>query len=359
MAKDHFIPASLIARFSADELNEPRSRKVWTLRSGGQRANVRAETIGYSNNLYAVDGELFPTRGVRAVDDVWSTYEGNLPGALNRLIDGTTTAEEWIDTLVPFVAAAFARDRGYERRVASRVGTRSWEELRAADPDLLDLLFGNTNIALNRLIEMDRFAARALASDWVVYEIEGDIVLPDLGYGFDLIDTCPDVVALMLPIGKGHVLSLTPSAEHRILISAGATWEPCIAHAKSPSPAESVNRALARTAQDFVAGTLSAIDSIRSTDLGVFKWEEVEAVLSIWPFSVDTRNLIGLDRVVRRMIHGQIDSFDGVILNRYQSLFELSPELSLISPLRKIRADRFLSVDDQGGVLLTVDFPES
>lgn len=105
MAKDHFIPASLIARFSEEIDDQVRRRKVWVARSNGSRAKVRAESVGYANGLYDVDQDMFPTRGHRAVDDVWASYEPQVFRVLDRLIDGSVTATEWVDTLLPFVAA--------------------------------------------------------------------------------------------------------------------------------------------------------------------------------------------------------------------------------------------------------------
>lgn len=195
----------------------------------------------------------------RAVDDVWSSCEGDLPRVLDRLIDGSVTAAEWIDTLVPFVAVSFARDRGYKSRVTGRLTRHSTKGLLAADPELAEFVLEDTNIALNRLIEMERFAARALASEWVVYEVADDLILPDVGYGFELVSEHPDVLALLFPIGRRHLLMLTPCASRRIMTTSGGKWKPSISYSQTQLPGHLLNRRLANTAQDFVVGTRTAI----------------------------------------------------------------------------------------------------
>ncbi|NHW49341.1 DUF4238 domain-containing protein [Paenarthrobacter sp. MSM-2-10-13] len=353
MAKDHFIPASLMARFSQDAVGPARKRKVWSLRSNGSRAEVRAEAVGYSNGLYDVDSGMFPTRGVRAVDDVWSSYEGDLPGVLDRLIDRSVTAAEWIDTLVPFVAASFARDRGYKSRVTRRLAN-STSGLFAEIPELAELALDDTNIAINRLMEMERFAARALASEWVVFEFDEDIVLPDVGYGFDLVSEDPDVLALWFPIGRRNLLMLTPCASRRVITRSEGEWKPSIYYSQTEVKVGELNRALAHTAQDFIVGTRTSIDDVRPEDLGRFDWHAIDEVLEQWPFSVDTRELGGLHRVVQAVVHGELESFDGVSLDRYGAVSELEPGGTFMAPNREIRAERFLAFDGIG-LVLSVD----
>lgn len=358
MAKDHYIPASLIGRFSDDESPGPlREKKVLTLRRNGHRAEARAESIGYSNNLYNVDESMFPTHGTHAVDKMWSTYESDLPRVLDRMVEGKLTAKEWINTLVPFVAASCARDRGYKHRVTSRLAPDPVGEPQEMDPGLTSLIFSETNIALNRVLEMERFAARAIASQWIVYQMDDDVVLPDVGYGFNLVNQDPDIIALMLPIGKRHILTLTPSPEHQILTSNGDIWSPCISYAQSPDAAATVNLELAKTAQDFLVATSSVVRDAEPASLGTFDWAQIDRILNLWPYNVDTRELMGLYPVVRALVNGEIKSVEGIRLDRYHNLTKVEPKGTLASAPPEMRADRLLTVDD-GRVFLTVHLPD-
>jgi hypothetical protein len=317
---------------------------------------VRAESIGYSNNLYNVDDSMFPTRGVRAVDDVWSSYESALPGALDRLIERSTSAHEWINILVPFVAATFARDRGYKYRVESRIGGRFESDAHSTDLDLRDVILDETNIAMNRVLEMERFAVRALASEWVVCELDDDVVLSDVGYGFDLVSENPDTVALMLPIGRRHLLVLTPCARTRIFDRSDDRWIPVITYVSDQAIVSRLNQELAKTAQDFVIGTLSAIESVDSARIGTFSWEGIDTILAAWPFNVDTRSLGGLYQVVRALVQREIDSPYEVLLNRYAALSNLEPEALFLFPRREVFAHHYLNMTETE-LVLTVDFP--
>jgi hypothetical protein len=348
LAKDHFIPASLIARFSEDSAGAARSRKVWALRANGSRAEVRAESIGYSNRLYDVDEDMFPTHGARAVDDVWGSYEPDLSRVLDRLIDGSVTAAEWIDVLVPFVAASFARDRGYQTRVKGRLSRGGLVEALPGELDRTDHILEKSNIAINRVMEMERFAARALACSWVVHEVDDDLVLQDVGYGFELVNEFPDVMATLFPVGRRHVLMLTPCPVRWILTMSGGEWRPVISHVRSECPSEWLNRALANTAQDFVVGSRSAVGHVEPGDLRFWDWDGIDQVLEQWPFGIDTRLLSGLHRVVRAVVHGGLESLDEVCLNRYQAITDLEPKAIVIAPRPHFRASRVLKFADAG-----------
>lgn len=351
MAKDHFIPASLIARFSEETDGEVRRRKVWVARSNGSRAKVRAESVGYANGLYDVDQDMFPTRGHRAVDDIWGSYEPQLSRVLDRLIDGSVTATEWVDTLLPFVAAPFGRDRGYKERVAGRLVRHASTGSRIADFDITEFILDDTNIALNRVMEMERFAARALASMWEVIEVDGDLILPDLGYGFDLINEYPDVLMMLYPIGRRHLLTLTPCPQRRILKRSPDRWVPDISYGKSLVSSDDINRVLASTAQDFVVGSNAAIDGIKTENFAVFNWDGIDEVLEQWPFNIDTLSLSGLHRVVQAIVHDELKSLEGVLLTRHKSLADLEPNGLFLAPSGGIRADQVLALDKAGLVL--------
>lgn len=351
MAKDHFIPAGLLARFTDDPKDSSRLSKVCSLRSNGARALVRAESIGYSRNLYDVDGEMFPTRGTRAVDSVWDSYEPDLSRALDKLIGGSVTASEWINILVPFVAASFGRDRGYKARVVGRFA----REIDVDRREFGELVLNDTNIAINRILEMERFASRALACEWTVCEVRDDLVIPDIGYCLELVHQYPDIISMQFPIGRRHLLILTPRPSGLILKKSNGGWGPTISYARLEVPSELLNRALATTAQDFVVGTRTSIDQVKADDLSQYTWETIDQILEQWPFRVDTRNLSGLRRAVQEIVDGNLDSLDHVYLDPLLAISELEPQAELVSATgRRVPADAFLTLH-RNGLDLSVD----
>lgn len=354
MGKNHFIPAALIARFSDEDAPDTRKKRVWTLRSNGHRSAATSGSIGFANRLYDFDESLFPSHGADTVDKLWDQYETELPAALDRMIGGTITAEQWIATIVPFVAAAFVRDRGYKTRMDARLADGV---LRDSDLDkelLRELVMSDASVTYNRVNDMERYAARALASYWSVYELDGDLVLPDLGYGFNVLSQAPDVVEMMLPIGKRHLLGLTPQPSRYVLYRQDDAWIPNISHARSVVPVSEINRVLAYTAQDFIVGTKAAVDDVDAADIGLFDWATLDRWLAAWPFNIDTRQLNGLHGVVQGVLANGVDALRGAFLNRHQAFANLDPRMTLLAARgESIRADRLLEVD-KTGLRLTV-----
>lgn len=220
----------------------------------------------------------------------------------------------------------------------------------AGSPGLFDI--AGTVVPPGRARPRHAWSARTRA--WVVYEVADDLVLPDVGYGFELVSEYPDVLALLFPIGRRHLLMLTPRASRRVMTTSGGKWRPSISYSQTQVPGQPLNRALANTAQDFVVGTRTALDHVGPEDFSLFNWDGIDEVLEQWPFRVDTRELGGLHRVVQAVVRGDLESLDGVSLNRYQALSEVEPQGAFIAPHRDIPADRFLALDGTG-LVLSVD----
>src|ERR1700716_3072013 len=88
MARDHFIPASVLGRFSAADTLPTRERALVV----GRRGKVfpaRAEQFGYVNGLYDVESSgvwLPPGKDdPGSVDEFINGYEPALPPVLDRL----------------------------------------------------------------------------------------------------------------------------------------------------------------------------------------------------------------------------------------------------------------------------------
>ena len=139
-AKQHYLPASFIGRFSNEKKGSLRERTVWVLEKGTSRSVERkAEDIGYLFNFYLLNGtQAIPDS---SIDDIWGAYEKKLNSALTALSDfrqKSIDANTWLRVLVPFVAGLFVRgpefvDRFNERAVIKGVyqsgfGDENWRK---------------------------------------------------------------------------------------------------------------------------------------------------------------------------------------------------------------------------------------
>ena len=119
MSKDHYLPASFIARFGALDKGSERKRdvKVWIARSDNLRAvQERAASFGYANNLYGASGECPGTNMTIPSFDSWR-YETELNAILDNVSDQRPVMlSDWLHVLVPFVAGLFSRGLDFNQR---------------------------------------------------------------------------------------------------------------------------------------------------------------------------------------------------------------------------------------------------
>lgn len=189
-------------------------------------------------------------------------------------------------------------------------------------------MFDKTHLNVNRVVEMNRFAARAIMCDWYVYEADGDLIVPDLGFGFDLLGNFEgrDVVGLMIPIGRRHILELVPVPERVVARRAtDGDWQALIVSAPSATTSAELNKYLAQCAQDFVAGTEEAVATVGPEDMATFDPASVDEVLNQWPFNVDTLILSGIHAPLDRLIHDEDVDLDAWQLDRFEGVTELDP----------------------------------
>src|SRR5690242_17178172 len=125
MAKDHYLPAALIGRFSSDSAGAARTRRMYYARRGMRRAALmKAENVGYQNSLYFTDNHGVVTQKSvppTTVDPFVNGYEPALPKALDALESpaGPSWAQ-WLRTLVPYIASLFARGQGFTSEFRQR-----------------------------------------------------------------------------------------------------------------------------------------------------------------------------------------------------------------------------------------------
>lgn len=343
MARDHFIPASFIARFSENPAPQARKSEVH-VKFRGKNISVkkRAEKIGYANSLYDIDKDFTSARQTNAVDLVWTSYESTLNPAIDDLVAGTLSAVDFVSIIVPFVAGFFARDVSYSSRTTSRI-----EHVHADLPNFIKKSMSEHNhVALNRLSELDFITPKLLASEWVVSETDGDLVLPDLGIGFNYVGMFEGVdgISYLLPLGPRSLLEITPLPALPLFKIADRGFYPAIVHSKEIRSAAKVNELLKVTSIRYCIGTKSAIDSVslpadrEITDL------DVDQCMMHWPFQPSLLEMKGLYPVVVALAKGEIgiDDLSEIRLDRHYWLRKVDPAAKIISVPSRTAAASFL-----------------
>ncbi|WP_082600032.1 DUF4238 domain-containing protein [Agromyces sp. Root81] len=307
MAGDHFVPAALLGRFSVDEGKRYRSRRLNVLRKGASRAYLaKAETVGYENNLYDVDFDAsMSEHGAGFVDALWKEYEPRLPTALDLLSEGRCDLDHWINVLVPFVASLLIRDRWYGERLANAHQWKDHEE-----GWLKDAVFSESNLNLNRIVQRNGIMGRLLVSRWSMLEVEDDLCTSDLGYAFELDQVerdgrVEDRVFLVVPLSRRAVLFVAPEPVVQVLEWREGRWgREILSLAHNQVNAADVNDTIARCAQDFVAGSQAAVDSVDPGSIGKISPAELQAIQEYWPYRARTNELAGVWGALRLAANG-------------------------------------------------------
>lgn len=343
MAKDHYIPASLIGRFSDDQSEKSRERMVYVRRKNTKKHPAKARNIGFRNNLYDVSREIYSLSEGRAVDNAWRDYEDGLTLALEALTYKKLTARQWVSIVVPFVGASCVRDPSYKERSESRKWVNS--EFASIFKNSLD----DTSLNLNRVAEMNRFVARAIASDWSIRETDGDLVTSDVGVAVNPVtpqEVTPEINSLIIPIGRRHFLELEPVSGRTIAVREDETWKIRVRYPKEKECSATINAMMAEHAQEFVAGTSEAIDSVESVEsLGVHSAEDLDLILASWPFG-KLNDMRGVHDPLRKIIEGNHVNLAKHQLDPFQGLRQLDPQVQFEEISLKIHASQFLRVSD-------------
>lgn len=306
MARDHFIPAAFLGRFSSDEGHPSRRRRLTVLRPQSLRPHhARAETIGSVKYLYDVDFDTSISQyGAHFVDALWGEYEARLPTALDMLAEGTCDLDHWINVLVPFVASLLVRDRWYSERLANA------HRRDNAELGLEDFILDDTNLNLNRIIGRNRFMGRLLVSEWGVSETSHDLCTSDLGYAF-VVDqvghegTAWDRVSVLVPVSRRTLLVIRPEPSVRVLERHGGRWGRRLNKFNTDSlDAAEVNALIARCAQDFIAGSEQAVSSVDSALIAKNSPDGLQSIQEYWPYRTKTAELAGVWAPLRRAVEG-------------------------------------------------------
>ena len=316
MAKDHFIPASFIARFS-DSPVEPSRKSIVGVRFRGNQKIVekRAEAIAYANDLYDVSEVLTPTGKKNAVDNVWSVYEPNIPKTLDALISRELTAHDFLETLVPFVAGFFCRDLYYEERVNHRL-----DRLNADIPqEINELVLGKDHLNTSRLQELDNFASRLLACIWIVHETDGNVILSDVGIAFQeetgFVGT--EGISYILPISARHIVRIVPLPIACPLKKVrDREFVPAIEYSDYILSSTELNGIFATVAQRYCVGSVEALSSISfSKEDQRLTVAQIDEAMNHWQFFPPALRMNGLHGLICELVSRQIDMDDA--LNSY------------------------------------------
>jgi hypothetical protein len=178
------------------------------------------------------------------LDIAWG-YESDLPAALDTLADRSIELDGsvWARTLVPFVAALFARGPDFQRNYEKRLppGIEQYIGMSAVD-----------NAIAGRLIDFQTLLAPVMAWRWRVHHFSESI---------DLItsDTCyaghgPRDLGYAIPIDRHTALVVTRS-DSRTILKWEQGWKACIEHYDEPdSNAPNLRRSIGAFAHQIVVG---------------------------------------------------------------------------------------------------------
>jgi hypothetical protein len=247
MAKDHFLPASVIGRFSPDNETSARQRSVYVLRKGRKTPfHIKAENVGYVNDLYRVSKLLLWDTTGTSIDPFLHGYEPALPAALDDLEQAAPMGlGVWLRTLVPYVAGIFVRGQDFIPRFMKRPIVAAFGEFNTPE---------NANSA--RFLELERMLAPVCCARWVVlHKNSGEsFVLNDLGVTATL-DKVTGEHGWAIPIGKDSILGIFPKEKRSLAHYEEGKWRPIIEHRPlDGTESKAFNDAIAHLATSFVIG---------------------------------------------------------------------------------------------------------
>lgn len=253
MARDHYLPAAYIGRFSGERRANLRSRDclIWTAHLGAsQPVQQKASSIGYEKGLYDLHPEgNSPSLGNSV--DTW-IYERELPYILDALSSGEhLSLSDWLHVAVPFVAGLFVRGPDYDTRYHERL---SAIDLPFSDKHALKKHQHNqANFA--RVVEMQSLLLPIMAARWKVIHATGThrCVLNDIGM-VPLFDPAVNSTGWAIPLDTRSLLFLMPRRRGCFgTFGRDGQWNAVIEHLDEPDEFfEGLNELTAATAQRFV-----------------------------------------------------------------------------------------------------------
>ena len=255
MARDHYLPAAYIGRFSDQFGTGVRARNcaLWTAHVGAESARLQsAESLGYARGLYDfADSGKGPSMGDSV--DSWK-YEDSLPRVLDSMCAGERLAlSDWLHVAVPFVAGLFTRGIDFNERYLRRL--QGLDIPFESDAEKNQYLTNITNFS--RMVELQSLLLPVMAAWWKIVHAKQsfEFILNDLGIT-PAFDPATGLRGWMIPLGLRAGLMLLP--RHRGCFGTfgtDGTWYTVIEHMSQPdSFFDGLQSQTARTASRFIVG---------------------------------------------------------------------------------------------------------
>lgn len=250
--KHHWIPATYIARFSAD-ITPSRTSQVHVYEFERDRHFVASvDKIAAERDFYTLrEGRR---KDPEMLEKLWASYETSLGPTLDRLISNDVDAVEWLHVLVPFVASLLVRGPDFDERNHGRL-------VKSLGREFVEEHVGVDNTNVVRLAELQRLMTAIIMGHWVVAETdESDpIVLNEKGWTPCLLladqQTGELTSVLGIPLSRTHILHIHPRKGGPILHLRDGRWCPEIAYQRLvPGSVASQRQGAALTAARFMIG---------------------------------------------------------------------------------------------------------
>jgi len=293
VARDHYLAAALLGRFSASNTLPARDRRLFVARHGRNISTARASSFGYVNGLYDVERsgstDSQPGHAATSVDQHVAGYESALPFVLDQLKASEPIAlKPWLRTAVPFVAAAFVRGPDFNKRFERR----SFVEATAGSvsPD-------NTNNA--RSIELSLLLAPVMAARWVIFHgasLETPFIINNLGItpSADGADR-----GFVIPISNYTAIGIFPRSTGTVAIYRSG-WVPVIEHRVIDSiMVTDCNQCTAAVATEWIAGRNQRI---LEDNIQFIKADESQLTQAMEGWPITYRSLVSHDREWHRLV---------------------------------------------------------
>lgn len=278
MAKDHYLPAGFIGRFSSDTAGAYRKRRLWVYNwKASKTLNTAAGAIGYKHGLYNLHGGK--------TIDKWG-YEGPLNRVLDDLVQGKEiTLDDWVRIAVPFVTGLFIRGKEFNER---------YESLPLIKVAAGRLTPDNTNGS--RILRLQRQLAPVMAARWVVLHPVGLGATPFISNDLGLVGTLNAVtnaVGWAIPLDPKTLLGIFPQKMRAIGRFDSGVWRANIEHVSPPAALlQGMNEQIARTSQEFIFGASKADVDAYKQDTGVEAVDQMPFVMEYaWAKTLSYREL--------------------------------------------------------------------
>ncbi|MGX7680670.1 DUF4238 domain-containing protein [Jatrophihabitans sp. DSM 45814] len=248
MARDHYLPAAFIGRFSDDTAGARRDRQIFVRRRDQTEVfSTTPSKIARVHDLYTMSKDDGPPD---SVDEIWQAYESKIGPALDDLCNGKgISLNVWLRVLVPFITSKFVRGKDFDERFRRRPVIQTLQGTSVVEQDF--------NRA--RMMELQRLLAPVMAARWVVIHKTGGapFLCNDLGLSATS-DPSTGAQGWAVPLGPNDALGIFPRRQRTIARWGAMGWTAEIDHRDLPRvEVGSHNQALAIVTTEFMFGSSS------------------------------------------------------------------------------------------------------